>query len=127
MRLGLYPESHGVTADIIYDTKLNAVLEFSPEMFMFKQNITPIWTLNELAGRHSMVFWTASQFLYRNRSLAHALPMDKDISWKQHIDDNLIPLFLRKECKVNLAMFNVKQPDTILHAYPPQSKQVSQF
>lgn len=123
--VGLYPETHGVTSDIIYDNKLNKVLKFSPEMFMFKQNVTPIWTLNELAGRHSMVLWTGGEFMYRNRTPAHALPMNKSISWKQHIDDNLIPLFLRKECKVNLAMFHVKQPDLILHSHPARAKQVS--
>lgn len=125
--LGLFPESHGVTSDIIYDNQLSKVLDFSPEMFMFQKNVTPIWTLNEVAGRHSMVLWTAGEFMYRNRTPAHALPMDKDITWKQHIDDNLIPLFLRKECKVNLAMFYVKQPDLVLHAYAPQSKNVSHF
>lgn len=125
--LGLFPESHGVTSDIIYDNQLSKVLEFSPEMFMFQKNVTPIWTLNELAGRHSMVLWTAGEFAYRNRTPAHALPMDKNITWKQHIDDNLIPLFLRKECKVNLAMFYVNQPDLVLHAYSLQSKKVSHY
>lgn len=120
----MYPESHGVTSNIIHDNKLNKVLEFSPEMFMLKPNVTPIWTLNEMAGKHTTVLWTAGEFMYRNRKPSHAVSVDAEIPWKRHIDENIIPLFLRKECKVNLAMFYAKYPDFVLHRNPPQSKQV---
>lgn len=121
----MYPETHGVTSNNIYDNKLNKVLTYSPEMFMFRPNVTPIWTLNELAGKHATVLWTAGEFMYRNRKPSHAVPVDAEIPWKQHIDENLIPLFLRKECKVTLSMFYVKYPDFPLHRHSPQSKQVS--
>lgn len=123
--VGLYPESHGVTSKEIYDNKLGKVLKFSPEMFMLRPNVTPIWTLNEMAGRHSTVLWTAGEFMYRNRKPSHAVHVDTEIPWKRHIDENLIPLFLRKECKVTLSMFYVKNPDFELHRNPPQSKHVS--
>lgn len=123
----MYAESHGVTSDVIYDNKLNEVIEFSPEMFMLKPNITPIWTLNELAGkRHSAVLWTAGEFMYRGTKPGHVIPIDAAIPWKQHIDENLIPLLLRRECIHNLAMFHVNY-DLVSRTYSPQSKQVSSF
>lgn len=122
--IGLYPESHGVTANTIYDNKLHKVIESDADKYMFKSNVTPIWTLNEMAGKHSTVLWPAGDLLYRNISTAHAVPSNVEIPWKRHIDENIIPMFLRKECTVNLAMFNLKQPKVALRAYSPQSKDV---
>lgn len=99
-------------------------------MFTLKPNITPIWTLNEMAGKHATVLWTGGEFDYRElkyRDLvpAQALPVGTEIPWKQYIDDFLIPLLQQKECTVNLAMYYVKNPKFVSRAFSPQSKEVS--
>lgn len=121
----MYAASHGVTANTIYDNNLQKVIESNDEKYKFRSNVTPIWTLNEMAGKHSMVLWPAGDLLYRNLTAAHVVPSNVEIPWKRHIDENLIPILLRKECAVNFAMFNVKQPEAALRTFSAHSKEVS--
>jgi len=49
---GLFPESHGVLGNEVYDRTLKKVLAFGPEMYNV-QGITPIWVSERL---HKLLF-----------------------------------------------------------------------
>lgn len=92
---------------------------------MMKEDITPIWTLNEIAGKHSAVsMWSAGEFEFRGIKPTYYEEFDrKKASWKQRID-NFIPLLTRNESQVDFVMFYMEQPDLDSHSYSPDSEQV---
>lgn len=91
---------------------------------MMKKDITPIWTLNELAGKHSAVsMWASAEFEFRGKSLTYNEPFDRKTHWKQRID-NIIPLMTRNESQVDLVMFYVENPDFPSHSFSSYSNQV---
>lgn len=121
----MYGASHGVTANVVFDNELGKVLKYSAELFMLKPNITPIWTLNELSGKHSAVsMWSAGEFPFRGVKPTYYESFNRSVPWKQRID-NLIPALKSDEYQIDLAMFYVEHPDFETHAYSSQSKQVS--
>lgn len=92
---------------------------------MMRKDITPIWTLNELAGKHSAVsMWAAAEFEFRGKKVTYNEPFDRKTHWKQRID-NIIPLLTRNESQVDLVMFYVEHPDFQSHAFSSNSTQVS--
>lgn len=122
---GLYAASHGVTANVVYDNKMDKVLKYSAELFMYRPNVTPIWTLNELSGKHSAVsMWAAGEFPFRGVNPTYYESFNRSVPWKQRID-NLIPILTRNEPQIDLVMFYVDQPDFEDHAYSTKSIQVS--
>lgn len=124
---GLYPGSHGVTANLVYDNEKQKLLKYSPEIFMYRQNVTPIWTLNELAGRHSAVsMWSAGEFAFRGTKPTYIEPFNRKTPWKQRID-NLIPILKRNASQVDFVMFYSEHPDFEDHAFSPSSQQVSRI
>ncbi|XP_055304257.1 ectonucleotide pyrophosphatase/phosphodiesterase family member 5-like isoform X2 [Sitodiplosis mosellana] len=124
---GLYAANHGVTANEIYDNESGRLIKYSSELFMMKKDITPIWTLNELAGKHSAVsMWSAAEFEYQGKKLTYNEPFNRKTHWKQRID-NIIPLLTRNESQVDLVMFYVEHPDFESHAFSSHSKQVTEI
>lgn len=122
---GLYAASHGVTANVVYDNKVAKVLKYSAELFMLKPNITPIWTLNELSGKHSAVsMWSAGEFPFRGVTPSYYESFNRSVPWKQRID-NIIPALKQNESPIDLVMFYMDQPDFEAHAHSSKSKQVS--
>lgn len=122
--IGLYVESHGVTDMDVYDHMLNKTIKYSPEMFMLRPNVTPIWTLNELAGGHSAVFmWLAGDFAFRGIKPTYFQPYARDMHWQSQID-RLIPMLKRNESRMNFVMFYINHPDAESHLYSVPSKEV---
>lgn len=122
---GLYVESHGVTDTVGYDYVLKKVIKYSPEMYMYRSNVTPIWTLNELEGGNSAIsMWSAGEFTFRGVRPTYVEKYDRRVHWKQRID-RMIPTLTRNESQVNLVMFYTSHPDDESHKYAVPSKQVS--
>lgn len=91
------------------------------------QNVTPIWTLNELSGKHSAIsMWSAAEFEYRGKKPTYIEMYDRNVStrWKDRIN-KIIPLLKRNESQIDLVMFYMNQPDIPSHLYSSVSKQVS--
>lgn len=111
--------------DEFYDRKYKKPITYSHEMFTFRPNITPIWTLYELAGKHSAVsMWTAGEFEFRGIKPTFYEPFDRKVSWKTRID-RIIPLLTRNESQVDLVMFYNDLPDYEDHQHSPASPEVS--
>lgn len=115
--------THGVTGNEVYDLELG-LLKYQRELFQYDQNITPIWTLNELkGGRSGVMMWPGSDFKYKNiyptyfESLDKDLPLpnrtEKIISW---IKDPIKP--------ANFVMWYIEDPDEVGHAHSPDSVEV---
>lgn len=110
---------------MIYDNDKQKLLTYSREIFMFRPNITPIWTLNELAGKHSAVsMWSAGEFDFRGVNATYYEPFNRKVHWKQRID-SIIPLLKRDESQIDFVMFYSEHPDFEDHASNPTSPQVS--
>lgn len=123
---GLYAGSHGVFDLGMYDHKLHKTVDYSPELYMFRPNVTPIWTLNELAGGHSAVsMWSANEFAFRGRIPTFSEPYDTNTigDWQQRID-RLVPLLQRNESQINFVMFYIDHPDRASHGFSVPSKEV---
>lgn len=123
--VGLYGASHGVTANVVYDNEKRKLIKYSRELFTLRQNVTPIWTLNELAGKHSAVsMWSAGEFDFRGVKSTYYEPFNRTVHWKPRID-NIIPLLKRNESQVDFVMFYSEHPDYEDHEFAPESPQVS--
>lgn len=119
---GYYAASHGVTAENFYDFKLKKAVKYSNEMFTLKSNITPIWTLNEIAGQHSAVsMWAAGEFEFRGTKPTYYESFIRKADWKPRID-KIIPLLKHQ---VNLLMFYNEHPDYEDHEFSSSSSEVS--
>lgn len=122
---GLYAATHGVTANRIYDNENGRLLKYSPEFFTMKRDVTPIWTLNELAGKHSAVsMWASAEFEFRGKKPTYHEPFDRKMHWKQRID-NIIPLMTRNESQIDFVMFYVEHPDFQSHTFSAYSNEVT--
>lgn len=123
---GLYAASHGVTANQIYNRENGRFLKYSREMFTLKEDITPIWTLNELAGKHSAVsMWASAEFDFRGKNITYHEPFDRKVHWKSRID-RLIPLLMRDESSIDFVLFYIDVPDFPSHSFSIYSSQVGQ-
>lgn len=101
------------------------MIPYSAEMYSFRANVTPIWTLNELAGQHSAVsMWSSGEFPFRNLTPTFVEPFAENVPWRQRID-RLLPHFKRNEPKINLVMFYINHPDKESHSFSVPSKEVS--
>lgn len=124
---GLYAESHGVFDKRFFDFNLREEIRYSSEMYMFKANVTPIWTLNELAGQHSAVsMWSSGEFAFRNLTPTYDEPFTENVHWQPRID-RLMPLLKRNESQVNFVMFYINHPDKESHLFAVPSKKVSGY
>lgn len=113
-----------MTANEIYDNINGKLLKYSREIFM-QRNVTPIWTLNELAGKNSAVsMWAAAEFEFQGLKPTYTEPFVNNADWKQRID-KIIHLLSRNENQVNFVMFYANQPDFASHDHSAQSPQVS--
>ncbi|XP_031618511.1 ectonucleotide pyrophosphatase/phosphodiesterase family member 5-like [Contarinia nasturtii] len=123
---GLYAGSHGVTNNRIYDNLKKNKVSYSAEFFQSRVNVTPIWTLNEMAGKHSAVsMWASSEYEFRGIMPTYVEKYARDDPWKPRID-KIIPLLKSKENAVDFVMFYSEQPDSTDHEFSHKSVQVTE-
>ncbi|XP_065160504.1 bis(5'-adenosyl)-triphosphatase enpp4-like isoform X2 [Atheta coriaria] len=123
---GLYPESHGVVGNSFYDPKLKRVIKMSEEMWRFRDDIIPIWTLNEIrgAGRYSgSMMWPGAKYLYNNKNITYIQDWDIDADWYKRVD-TIISWIKNPTKPANLVMLYFEEPDTHGHVYGPESDTV---
>lgn len=125
MTIGLYGGSHGVTGNRIYDNVNKIRLKYSYELFTSRVNITPIWTLNELAGKRSAVsMWASAEFEFRGNKPTYFEKFVHNAPWMPRID-KIIALLKNEEDPVNFVMFYSEQPDSTDHEFSVHSEQVN--
>ncbi|XP_014277015.1 ectonucleotide pyrophosphatase/phosphodiesterase family member 5 isoform X1 [Halyomorpha halys] len=123
---GLYAEVHGVLGSNVFDQKNNKLLKYSYELFHYNENIIPIWTLNELAGkgRHSgVMMWPGSNFAYNGTNATFMVKYNSSVPWDHRVTTAL-KWFVHPETPANLVMMYFEEPDSESHAFGPGSPEV---
>nr|CAD7448526.1 unnamed protein product [Timema bartmani] len=144
---GLYPESHGVLGNSVYDPVKKRVLGYSADLFK-NSEVTPIWvtslyywtvvkkpvfttynvqaigeTLNQKAsnGRHSgVMMWPGGEFEYKQTLPTFRQPLDLNTAWEIRVD-TVIGWILHRSTPANLVMLYFEEPDRRAHAFGPES------
>lgn len=123
---GLYPGTHGVLANSLYDHKLNRKLLNESDLFQYNPDVRPIWTLNEIAGGHSgCMMWPGSNYIYSNRSCTFTVPNNDSISWNDRVDQ-MISWFTHPDTPANLVLFYITEPDKTGHIYSTNSYRINE-
>lgn len=134
---GLYPESHGILSNSLYDPKYERRVNYSAELYEY-DNVIPIWILNEVAGNGShsgVMMWPGGEFPYGNTTDGSGILPNKTIlptfhekwnmsvPWKTRVD-NIITWITHPITPTNLVMLYFEEPDYMGHAYGPDSENV---
>nr|CAD7202984.1 unnamed protein product [Timema douglasi] len=119
---GLYPESHGVLGNSVYDPVKKRVLGYSADLYK-NSEVTPIWTLNQNSrnGRHSgVMMWPGGEFEYKQTLPTFRQPFDLNTAWEIRVD-TVIGWILHRSTPANLVMLYFEEPDRRAHAFGPES------
>ncbi|XP_046393109.1 ectonucleotide pyrophosphatase/phosphodiesterase family member 5-like isoform X2 [Ischnura elegans] len=128
---GLYPESHGVIANSLYDPKLGKILNYSAELYEY-EGVIPIWTLNEMSGRHSgSMMWPGSEFPYGKDLKKNGILPTFYLAWNEAVDwhyrvDTAMDWMTHNVTPTNLVMLYFEEPDTTAHVHGPESSQAKE-
>lgn len=124
---GVFPEEHGVMANSLYDSFLGKTLNYSFELFDFKSEIKPIWTLNELSGGKSgCMMWPGSDYEYDGVFCTHHRHFNLSMDYMSRVDE-VFGWILHDVLPANLIMFYIEEPDTHAHAFGPESQTITDF
>lgn len=124
---GVFPEQHGVMANSLYDSELSMAMNYSFPLYHFKNEIKPIWILNEMAGgRSGCMMWPGSDFDYDGVSCSHNKHYNLSVNYKERVDD-VFEWILNETAPANLVMFYIEEPDLHAHAFGPESSTITEF
>lgn len=122
---GVYAEKHGVTGNQFYDFELQKSFNYSFEMFHYRSEIKPIWTLNELAGGYSgCMMWPGSDYYYDGIPCTHSQHYNQSEDFNERVDQ-VFKWILDPKYPANLVMFYIEEPDLHAHAYGPESQKIT--
>ncbi|KAI1723325.1 type I phosphodiesterase / nucleotide pyrophosphatase domain-containing protein [Ditylenchus destructor] len=114
---GLYPESHGIVDNSIYDPTISEVLED-----MKRTNFSgfylgePIWSAAVRQRRRMFcLFWPGCQFNMTDYPPTHSLPYDKSLPYSTRVDMIVDWLLLPASERPSLIMAYFDQPDNVGH------------
>ena len=135
---GLYPESHGIVANVIYDNILNETyydfgpLDNSTKWFGQNSHAIPIWILNELydsANRRSGIMgaYPGSNVPINNRTafVTFDYALESKLNWFKKVD-MLVSWYLDEKNPINLGVLYFAEPDDTGHQYGPYSSEIVQ-
>ena len=122
---GVFPEEHGVMANILYDFELAEKLTYSFELFHYKSEILPIWIINEIAGgRSGCMMWPGSDYQYDGVTCTHSKHFNMSMNYTERVDE-VFHWILNTSNPPNLIMFYIEEPDTHAHAFGPESQTIT--
>jgi ectonucleotide pyrophosphatase/phosphodiesterase family member 5 len=122
---GVFPEEHGVMANMLYDFDLAKGLNYSFELFHYKAEIHPIWILNEMAGgRSGCMMWPGSNYQYEGFKCSHSRHFNMSEDYNERVDE-VFHWILNTTNPPNLVMFYIEEPDTHAHAFGPESATIT--
>ncbi|XP_069680356.1 ectonucleotide pyrophosphatase/phosphodiesterase family member 5-like [Periplaneta americana] len=125
---GLFPESHGVLGNEVYDPILRRILHFGPEMYN-TEGVTPIWTLNQMAAsdRYSgVMMWPGGTFSYSGITPKFHHAWNMSVPWEWRVD-TATDWFKHASTPANLVVLYFEEPDTTAHTFGPESPQVLSY
>lgn len=130
---GVFPEVHGVLDSTVFTSKDSccsnrSLIGYSYQLYHYDNDILPIWTLNQLAGkgRHSgVMMWPGGEFPYGCKKTVPTFSQKWDLNTTyQHRVDEVMTWFTHKETPANLVMLYFEEPDFHGHAFGVDSLEV---
>ena len=132
---GLYPESSGVVANVMFDPDLNQTfVDFQAHdndtIWYDKYNQSmPIWILNELSGGKSGLIgsYPGGNVKIAGRSVSFSLDYKNEMSWFERVD-NMIKWFTNpsETERINMGVLYFPEPDESGHEFGPHSEEIKQ-
>jgi len=127
---GLYPESHGIVANTMYDPVFNATFSISDESAVSDARWwggNPLWVTCEMQGLKSgMFFWPGSEAPILGVRPSLWVTYNESIPLSQRVDTILGWMDLPEALQPTLYAFYMEQVDYAGHSYGPNSTQVAQ-
>jgi ectonucleotide pyrophosphatase/phosphodiesterase family protein 5 len=132
---GLYEESHGIVANVMYDPVFNETFniynvkqERSPKWF--DNGGEPIWVTNQLQDdcncrKTGVVFWPGDSASVKGVLPYRYLLYDKTMKNKTRVD-TMVKWFTDKY-PVNLGLLYFEEPDSYGHEFGPDSPQMNEM
>ncbi|KAE8745674.1 hypothetical protein FOCC_FOCC007675 [Frankliniella occidentalis] len=129
---GVYPAVHGVLDSTVYTSKDDcanrSLIGYSYELYHYNNDILPIWTLNQLAGkgRHSgVMMWPGGEFAYgcKKTKPTFSQKWDEKVSYQERVD-TVLSWFMNENTPANLVMLYLEEPDLHGHAFGIDSPEV---
>ena len=131
---GLYPESSGVVANVMFDPDLNATfVDFqvhdNETIWFDKNNLSvPIWILNELSGERKSGLvgsFPGGNVKILGRSVSYSLDYKNELNWFERVDA-LVKWFTSPDesKRINMGVLYFPEPDESGHEFGPYSEAV---
>ncbi|XP_025204876.1 ectonucleotide pyrophosphatase/phosphodiesterase family member 5-like [Melanaphis sacchari] len=125
MATGMYPETHGVLDNYMFDQNYNTI-HYTYDQFHYDDTLVPIWIQNEINGngRYSgVMMWPGSNFPYQGKNSTYVQEYNNSMPWSERID--LIMSWIKDENKpANLIYAYFDEPDKIGHLKGIYSKEI---
>ena len=127
---GLYPESHGIVSNNMYDPVFDEFFDMTNTDPKWYNDSEPIWVTNQKhGGKSALVLWPGFNVKIRGSYPTFApKPQKKDnygmpfISWSERI--NLTIRWLAEKNPPNLVLLYFDEPDIAGHTWGPESKEL---
>ena len=134
---GLYPSSHGIISNGIYDSKLNANFTMRTNDSVWFENAEPIWITNQKQGfKSGNCFWPGYNVnisgyypSFSTRNSAYEPPVDplnvsNVMPWHDRVD--LVVTWLTSSDPPSFVVVYFEEPDEVSHKFGPDSNQTKQ-
>ncbi|KAK2879163.1 hypothetical protein QQF64_010688 [Cirrhinus molitorella] len=118
---GLYAESHGILASIMYDpvTKKNFSIQNDRDPFWWNE-ATPIWVSVEQSGyRAAAAMWPGTNVNIQNRTLKYTFDYDPKVTFQERLGN--ITQWMTTDKSVKFAALYWEEPDRSGHIYGPDN------
>ncbi|XP_028997486.1 ectonucleotide pyrophosphatase/phosphodiesterase family member 1 [Betta splendens] len=124
---GLYPESHGIVDNKMYDVARNAFFSLKTD-----EKLNPAWYQGEpvwiTAMRQNLTaatfFWPGSDVPIKDTYPTFYKPYDKSVTFETRLSTLFSWLSLPKEQRPDFYTLYLEEPDSSGHSYGPESSQV---
>ncbi|CAF1031782.1 unnamed protein product [Brachionus calyciflorus] len=129
---GLYPETHGIVANSMYDPNLNetfyAFTTKDNDTKWFAQNdlTNPIWTLNQLQNGKSAIIggFPGANVPFKAQRPFYSEDYKNQLDWYEKIN-RIISLFSNNS--INLGVLYFPEPDETGHEFGPMSNEIKKI
>uniref|UniRef100_F7C789 Ectonucleotide pyrophosphatase/phosphodiesterase family member 5 n=1 Tax=Monodelphis domestica TaxID=13616 RepID=F7C789_MONDO len=120
---GLYPESHGIIANDMYDSTRNKTFSLEDMNIYdseFWEDATPIWITNQGAGHNTgAAMWPGTDVKIHGKFPTYYLPYNESVSFEDRVR-RLIEWFKSKK-PINLGLLYWEDPDEMGHNLGPDN------
>jgi ectonucleotide pyrophosphatase/phosphodiesterase family member 5 len=136
---GLYPESHGIVGNVMYDNILNQTfydfgsLDNSTQWFGQNPDAIPIWILNQLHDKSNRRSGIMGAFPGSNVPIANQTAfitsdyeLGEKLNWFKKVDI-FVSWYLNKTNPINLGVLYFNEPDETGHQFGPYSPEIARM